>query len=125
MEIKQGSVSWVKALAFDAERDSAALIADLGMFRDYTMKSKGDRCIIRDISTNNEVGWIRYDIESGAEGLENHFVMVGRTEGNIAVQQYYILVVVSTGENGEYRRVGVGMVGTDCVEKLGCKVRIV
>jgi len=95
------------------------------MFQDYTIKSKGDRCIILDISTNNEVGWIRYNIESGAEGLENRFVIVGETEGNIAVQQYYILVVVLTGENGEYRRVGVRMVGTDCVEKLGSGMRIV
>jgi hypothetical protein len=125
MEIEMGSVSWVKALAFDAKRDSAALIADVGMFRDCTMKSKGDRCIIFDISTNNEAGWIRYDIKSGAEGSENHCVVVGRTEVNNAPPQYYVLVVVSTGENGEFRRVGVGMVGTGYVEKLGSKVRIV
>ena len=87
MEIERGLVSWVKALAFDAERDSAALIANLGMFQDYTMKSKGDPCIILDISTNNEVGWIRYDIESGAEGSENHCVVVGRTEDS-SIERY-------------------------------------
>jgi hypothetical protein len=125
MEVAVGSVSWVNALAFDAERDSAALIADVGKFRDCTMESKGGRCIIFNTSTNNEAGWIRYDIKSGAEGSENHCVVVGRTEVNNAPEQYYVLVVVSTGENGEFRRVGVGMVGTGCVEKLGSKVRIV
>jgi hypothetical protein len=125
MEIKRGSVSWVKALAFDAERDSAALIADLGMFRNYTMKSEGDRCIILDISTNNEAGWIRYDMKSGAEGSENHCVVVGRTEDDSIAQQYYVLVVVPTKKGGEYRRVGVGKVGTGCVERLGSEVRIV
>jgi hypothetical protein len=125
MEIGMGSVSWVKALAFDTKCDSAALIADVGKFLDCTMKSEGDRCIVLDISTNNEAGWIRYDIESGAEGSENHCVVVGRTEDNNAEQQYYIMVVVLTEKDGEYRRVGVGKVRTGCVERLGSEVRIV
>jgi hypothetical protein len=121
IEIKSGSVSWVKALAFDTERDSAALIADVGTFRDRPMESKGDRCIILD----NEAGWIRYDIEGGAEGSENHCVVVGRTEESSIEQQFYVLVVVPTGKDGEYRRVGVGKVRTGCVERLGSEVRIV
>jgi hypothetical protein len=125
MEFEIGSVSWVNALAFDAERDPAALIADVGKFRDCTMESKGDLCTILDISTNNEAGWIRYDIKSGAEGSESPCVVVGRTEVNNAPKQYYVLVVASTEKNGEFKRVGVGMVGTSCVEKLGSKVRIV
>ncbi|RYN36691.1 hypothetical protein AA0112_g4793 [Alternaria arborescens] len=125
MEVAIGTVSWVKALAFDAERDSAALIADVGKFRHYTIEPKGDRHIILDISTNNEAGWIRYDIESGAEGSENHCVVVGRTENYRVAQGYYILVVVPTGKDGEYRRVGVGKVRTGCVERLGSEVRIV
>ena len=125
VEVNIGSVSWAKALAFETKCDPAALIADVGKLLGCTIKSEGDRHIVLDISTNNEAGWIRYDIESGAEGSENHCVVVGRTENYRVAQRYYILVVVSTGENGEYRRVGVGMVGTDCVEKLGCKVRIV
>jgi hypothetical protein len=125
MEVAIGTVSWVKALAFDVERDSAALIADVGKFRHYTIEPKGDRHIILDISTNNEAGWIRYDIESGAEGSENHCVVVGRTENYRVAQRYYILVVVPTGKDGEYRRVGVGKVRTGCVERLGSEVRIV
>ncbi|CAN9240915.1 unnamed protein product [Alternaria alternata] len=125
VEVKMGSVSWVKALAFDTKCDPAALIADVGKLLGCTIKSKGDRCIVLDISTNNEAGWVRYDIESGAEGSENHCVVVGRTEDNNAAQQYYVLVVVPTKKGGEYRRVGVGKVGTGCVERLGSDVRIV
>lgn len=125
MEIPMGSVSWVQALAFDTKCDSAALITDVGKFLNCTMESKGDRCIVLDISTNKEAGWVRYDIEGGAEGSENHCVVVGRTENNNAAQQYYVLVVVPTKKGGEYKRVGVGKVGTGCVERLGCDVRIV
>lgn len=125
MEIRAGSVSWVKALAFETKYDSAALIADVGKFLDCTMKAEGDRCIVLDISTNKEAGWVRYDIEGGAEGSENHCVVVGRTEDDSIAQEYYILVVVPSGKDGEYRRVGVGKVGTGCAERLGSKVRIV
>jgi hypothetical protein len=125
MEVAISSVSWVNALAFDAEGDSAALITDVGKFLNCTMKSEGDRCIVLDISTNNEAGWIRYDIEGGAEGSENHCVVVGRTEVSSVKQQFYVLVVVPAGKDGVYRRVGVGMVGTGCVERLASDVRIV
>ena len=125
MEIPMGSVSWVRALASDTKCDSAALITDVGKFLNCTMKSEGDRCIVLDISTNKEAGWVRYDIEGGAEGSENHCVVVGRTEDDSIAQEYYILVVVPLGKDGEYRRVGVGKVGTGCVERLASKVRIV
>ena len=125
MEIHKGSVSWVKALAFDTKCDSAALIADVGKFLDCNMKPEGDRWYILDISTNNEAGWIRYDIESGAESSENHCVVVGRTEDNGAAQQYYFLVVVRTEKDGEYTRIRVGKVRTGYVERLGSEVRIV
>ena len=125
MEIRTGSVSWAKALAFETKCDPAALIADVGKLLGCTIKSEGDRCIVLDISTNNEAGWVRYDIESGVEGSENHCVVVGRTEDNNAAQEYYVLVVVPTKKGGEYRRVGVGKVGTGCVERLASDVRIV
>jgi hypothetical protein len=125
VEIGMDSVSWIKALAFDTERDSTALIADVGKLWGYRMESDGDGCTVFDISTNKEAGWVRYDIEGGAEGLENHCAVVGRTENYRAAQQYYILVVVPTGKDGEYRRVGVGKVGTGCVERLASEVRIV
>jgi hypothetical protein len=60
MEVQMGLVSWVKALVFDTGRDSAALITDVGKFLDCTMKSEVDRCIVLDIFTNKEAGWIRH-----------------------------------------------------------------
>jgi hypothetical protein len=125
LNVEFGSVSWGNALAFDAERDSTALIAGIGKFRHCKMEFNGDSCIILDISANDKAGWVRYDIESGADGLENHCVVVGKTEDNNATQQYYVLVVVSAGKDGEYRRVGVGMVETGCVERVRSDVRIV
>ena len=125
LDVEFGSVSWFNALTFDAERGSTALIADIGKLWDCKMKSNNDGCTIFDIPTNKEVGWVRYDIEGGAEGLENHCVVVGRTENYRVAQRYYILVVVPTGKDGEYRRVGVGKVRTGCVERLGSEVRIV
>ena len=125
MEIAFGTVSWANALAFDTKCDSAVLIADVGKFLGCKMKSKGDRCIVLDISTNMEAGWMRYDIEGSAEGVENHCVVVGRTEDYYAAQEYYILVVMPTGKDGEYRRAGVGKVGTGYVERLRSDVRIV
>ena len=51
--------------------------------------------------------------------------MVRRTENYCVAQGYYILVVVPTGKDGEYRRVRVRKVRTGCVERLGSEVRIV
>jgi hypothetical protein len=124
LDVEFGSVSWFNALTFDAERGSTALIADIGKLWNCKMESDGDGCTIIDTSTNKVAGWVRYDIESGAEGLENHCVVVGRRKYN-AAQQYYVLLVVPTKKGGEYRRVGVGMVRTGCVERLESKVRIV
>jgi hypothetical protein len=125
MDIPMGSVSWAKTIAFDTECGFAALIADVGNFLDCTMDAEGDRCIVLDISTNKEAGWVRYDIEGSVEDSEDHCVVVGRTEDNNIAQEYYILVVVPTGKDGEYRRVGVGKVGTGCVERLVSEARIV
>jgi hypothetical protein len=44
---------------------------------------------------------------------------------NCIAQEYYILVVVPSGKDGEYRRVGVAKVRTGYVERLRSKVRIV
>jgi hypothetical protein len=51
--------------------------------------------------------------------------VIGRANEDPNKDHYYILVVVPTGEDGEYKRVGVGMVQTGCVEKLRAHVRIV
>jgi hypothetical protein len=123
MEVANGYVSWVNALAFDDERDSAALIADVGEFQHVTLKPDGDRYTVFNFFRRAK-GWIQYDIEGGESGRRDHCVVVGRTEG-IRKKHYYILVVVPTREDGEYTRVGVGMVRTSYVKRLRASVRIV
>ena len=107
MDVKMGSVSWVDGLAFDDERD-CALKADVGKLHSSTIKHS-----------------IIIDVINGQENTKHYFVVVGRTETDVNEEQYYVLVVVPTGEDGEYRRVGAGMVRAGCVEKLRADVRIV
>jgi hypothetical protein len=123
IDIETGSVSWVNALAFDAERNSAALVADVGIFRQVTLKLEGSRYMVSNFF-GREKGWIQYDLEGGESGRRDHCVVVGRTE-SIRKRHYYILVVVPTREDGEYTRVGVGMVRTSCVKRMRAGVRIV
>ena len=124
MDIKIGSVSWVDGLTFDDERNSA-LKAHVGSFRYCKMKPDGDRYTVSNFFGRKR-GWVRYDDESGEESRkEQRCVVVGRTEGSVDKDHYYILVVVPTREDGEYRRVGVGMVRTGYVERLRADVRIV
>lgn len=124
MNIEIGSVSWVDGLTFDNERDSVALSADVGKFRNCTSKPDGDRYTISNIFGSRK-GWVQYDVESGKKGHKEQCVVVGKTEGSTDKDHYYILVVVPTREDGEYTRVGVGMVRTGCVKKLRARVRIV
>ena len=123
IEIKFSKVSWVDELAFENERDSAALIADVGKFWKCTLKPENGRYTISDLSGKKR-GWVQYDVVSGRKGHKEQCVVVGRTE-NANEDYYYILIVVPTGEDGEYKRVGVGMVRTGCVQKLRAHVRIV
>jgi hypothetical protein len=123
MEIECGSVSWVEALAFDDERDSA-LIAGVGKIRNCTMWRDGDRYTVFDFFGRKK-GWVRYDVESDKKGRREQCVVIGRTEGSVDKEHYYILVVVPTRIDGEYRRVGVGMVRSSCVVSLRADVRIV
>jgi len=127
MEVPIGSVSWVNALFFDAERDPAALITDVGKFRHVTLKKNGDHYTLSNLF-GKQKGWVRYDIEGVESGRRDCCVVIGRTEKNeknIRKRYYYILVVQPTREDREYTRIGVGMVRTGCVKRLRASVRIV
>jgi hypothetical protein len=131
IEVVIGSISWVNALAFDAERDSAALITDVGKFQRVTLKKNGDRYTLSNLF-GRQKGWVRYDVEGVESGRRDRCVVIGRTEEyekNIGKKYYYILVVLPTREDrredGEYTRIGVGMVRTGCVKRLRASVRIV
>lgn len=123
MEIAITKASWVKALALDAERDPAALIADVGKFQHVTLKRDGNRYAVSNFF-GREKGWVHYDIEGGGSDRGDHCVVIGRTE-NTSKKHYYVLVVVPTREDGEYTRVGIGMVRIGCVKRLKAGVRVV
>ena len=131
MEVAFGYVSWANALAFDAERGSAALIADIGKLQHVTLKPDGDRYTVSNFFGRTK-GWIQYDVGGGESGRKDRCVVVGRTEEGektVSKKSYFILVVLSTREDGsdegEYKRIGVGMIRTGCIKRLRASVRIV
>jgi hypothetical protein len=119
-EIPFGPVQWITDLRFDEHCDHA-VIADVGVFQDCTMESKGSRYAVLDLSKTNR-GWIRYDVEDGKNLLEEHCVVVGSTENS---EDYYILLVRPTTVDGEYERVGMGQVSKNCLVRTRANVRVV
>jgi len=120
MDIKTKLAEWVDTLQFDKEREHA-LITDVGKFRDCTMEPDGDHHVILDFSRRKR-GWIRYDVENDSEPRQERCVVIGGHERDF---DYYILVVVPTRVDGEYRRVGVGTIHCSYVEKCKKDVRVV
>ena len=122
MDIPFGKVDWIVNLRFDEERKST-LIADVGKFRNYKMKPDGDHYAVLN-SFRMKIGWIWYDVDEGKNLREERCVVVGR-KSNKGVKKYYILVVRPTGVDGEYSRVGVGLIRSDCVVRERVGVRVV
>ena len=84
------------------------------------MKPDGDHFTIISLLDGREKGWIRYDVENGEDLRNERCFVIGRTKGG-----YYILVVRPTSMNGEYRRVGIGLVQSDSIVKERLNVRLV
>jgi hypothetical protein len=127
MEVASGSISWVNALAFNTERNSAALITNVGKFQHVTLKKNSDYYTLFNLFKKPE-GWVWYDVEGVKSGRRDCCVVIGRTkekERDIGKKYYYILVVLLRREDGEYTRIGVGMVRTGCIKRLRASVRIV
>jgi hypothetical protein len=59
-----------------------------------------------------ERGQIQYDVEASKDLHAERCVVVGRKHN---VEEYYILVVRPISVDSEYRRVGVGLIQSDCV----------
>ncbi|KAH8593102.1 heterokaryon incompatibility protein-domain-containing protein [Bisporella sp. PMI_857] len=123
-DIKFGTVDWIDNLRFHDVCEHA-LIADVGKFRDG-MELDGNYAVIN--SGGMERGRAQYDVEKDKDkerrGLcEERCVVVGRKTKN-GVKDYYILVVRPTGD-GEYRRVGVGLIRSDCVVRERLRVRVI
>ena len=67
-------------------------------------------------------GWIQYDVEGSKDLRKEQCVVVGRMRGS---GEYYVLVVRPTSVDGEYRRVGVGLIQSDYVVGQRINVRVV
>jgi hypothetical protein len=121
-EIPYDDMQLLTSLRFDQDCDCRhVLVADVGKFRDCTTQSDGNRCVVFDFSWT-KCGWIRYDVEDGKNLLEEHCVVVGST---LDGENYYVLVTRSTSVDGEYERVGIGLVSKNCVVRERANVRVV
>jgi hypothetical protein len=115
-------IRWQIELKFDREQNDA-LIGSLGKFWKCTIIQKETRYVILD-SRETERGWLQFDVEDGTDLDMQKCVVVGRT-GRGPEIQYFILVVRPTATNGEYERVGVGLIQASHVSKLEGGIRIV
>ncbi|KAH8719320.1 heterokaryon incompatibility protein-domain-containing protein [Phaeosphaeriaceae sp. PMI808] len=122
MDIPFGTIDWIDNLQFDKEYESA-LIADVGKFRDCTMKPDGDHYAVLNLF-GRKGGWIRYDVVQGKELRQERCVVVGKMF-NEGVREYCILVVRPTNVDGEYSRVGVGLIQSHYVVRQRLNVRVV
>lgn len=123
-DIPFNSVDWIDDLRFDEEYEYA-LVADVGKFRDG-MKLDRKHTVLD--SGNEERGWIKYDTEKDKDEeskdlCKERCVVVGRKSKE--VKEYYIIVVKPTSVDGEYRRVGVGLIQSDYMARQRLNARVV
>jgi hypothetical protein len=109
-------------LKFDGERNYA-LTGSLGKFWKCTIIQKESRYAILDYR-ETERGWLQFDVEDSTDLDMQKCVVVGST-GREKEIKYFILVVQPTATNGEYKRVGVGLIQESHVSKLEGAIRVV
>lgn len=119
-------------LSFNPLRTDA-IDVDLGVFFGCEAEVKDDCCILRaTIGAGGEV--LRFDVRD-TEALDNlHCVVIAKVRhtiegrqahGNDSRELYAVLMVVPTGMQDEYRRVGIGKVPIDWVIKVQDKIQLV
>jgi hypothetical protein len=124
IDIPLGQVEWIDRLRFDKECDcDPAIIANLASFQNCTMKLHGEQYIISD-QDGRKRGWIRYDVKDGEELCKRQCIVLGKMMER-DVERYCLLVVRSTRLDGEYSRIGVGIIDSCCVLREGIEVRVV
>ena len=124
IDIPFGTVNWIDNLQFDKGHE-LALITDVGEFRDCTMEPDGKHYAILDFGGTKR-GWIQYDVEEDKDLFKERCVVAGKKSGwhRLDVKEYYILVVRPTSVDGEYKRVGVGLIQSDYVVRQRFNVRV-
>ncbi|KAH7111797.1 heterokaryon incompatibility protein-domain-containing protein [Dendryphion nanum] len=138
VDIPLGRVDWIDQLRFDEECEyHHALISNLWTFQNCTTGLYKAQHVVLD-SDGAKKGWIQYDIEGGKDLRREQCVVVGRKhkfEGDVetedgdcsalGAEEYYILVIRPTGVDREYKRIGVGLIQSDCVVGQRINVRVV
>jgi len=75
-------------------------------------------------------GWIQYDVEEDEDLFKERCVVTGKKSikdkdgDRLDVKEYYILVVRPTSVDGEYKRVGVGLIQSNYVLGQRFDVRV-
>ncbi|KAH8723294.1 heterokaryon incompatibility protein-domain-containing protein [Phaeosphaeriaceae sp. PMI808] len=123
MDIPLGEVDWIDHLRFDECECDYAISSNLWTFQNCTMGPYEAQYAVLD-SDGAKRGWIQYDVEGSKDLRKEQCVVVGR-KINSGIQEYYVLVVRPTSVDGEYRRVGVGLIRSDCVVGQRINVRVV
>ncbi|KAF2690916.1 HET-domain-containing protein [Lentithecium fluviatile CBS 122367] len=124
MDIPLGTVDWIDHLRFDEECEcDHAIFSNLWKFQNCTMGLYEAQYAILD-SFGEKRGWIQYDVEGGKDHRKEQCVVVGR-KSHDGIEEYYVLVVSPTSVDGEYRRVGIGLIQSDCVVGQRINVRVV
>jgi len=122
MHIRMGAGYWIDHLRFDEEREcDHAIIANLWTFQNCTIRIHEAQYAVLD-PDGVKRGWIQYDVEGGKDPREEQCVVVGKESD---IDEYYVLVVRSTGVDGEYKRTGVGLIQSDYVVGHRANIRIV
>jgi len=121
---------WTKNIRFDNDNKSV-LIASVRKFQNCTAEQENNHYIIWD-SRRVKRGWIQYDVEANVDLHRMRCVCLGkfRWRGKFWERQFrrvrcYMLVVRPTSVNGEYERIGLGVVETSCVGEKALNMKIV
>jgi len=123
LDIPIGEVDWFNHLRFDEDCEcDHALIANLWTFQNCTIERYPPRYKVLD-SDRAEKGWIHYD-SIGKDSCKEQCIVVGR-QSNRGFDEYYVLVVRLTSVEGEYRRIGIGLIQSDFVVGQTINVRVV
>ncbi|KAF2192458.1 hypothetical protein K469DRAFT_717007 [Zopfia rhizophila CBS 207.26] len=127
MDIPFSNVDWIDKLHFDKECE-LALIADVRAFLDCTVQPDGNQYAVLDFGGMKR-GWIQYDVEESkdeeSKNIRKIECVIAGKKSNEDVKEYSILVVRPTKVDGEYRRVGVGLIQSDYVVRQRLDVRVV
>lgn len=126
MDFSFGHVEWIDHLRFD-EKCKSSLIANVGKFQNCTLEPDGQKHAVLDLYGKGK-GWIQYDVDGGHKLCQKRCVVIGRQyrwESGGDYHVYHVIVVMSTGVDSEYRRLGVGSIPTNCVVGLRTNVRVI